>query len=914
MAASTSAADVAIDLGTFKPLADLLPEPMLVVQADGTIRAVNRAFAETFGWRGSLNGGVPLAQLLATPGDEVAEFLRHCAATSGFLLKSLTFRHDGMEVAWRAEGAALRAAATPDERLVVLRLTERESAVARFAALTRQLGDLSAEVVGRRRAERAAADALDCERRLRDRLTALAEASGELVASLAVDDVLPAIGRLAVRLVPADAHAVWYRDTADGAWKAVWHENVAGSLLSAIAEVSAEARAEELLTQPLYVENVADVPALSGRREKYAAEGILSLVVIPLRVNGGARGTVVAYHRRQVPITADDRCVATALGNLASSALATATLYAAESASRRAAQLAADRAAFLARASNVLASSLDYESTLKTVAQLAVPEMADWCAVDVATEHGELRRLAVAHEDPEKVRLAWALHERYPPDPESPYGAMQALRTGRSVMMSRIPPELIEQGVRDADHLAMVRSLGLTSYMCVPLVVRGRAVGVITFVAAESGCEYTASHLRFAEDVASRAALAVENARAYDAVQRANRVKDEFLATLSHELRTPLNAVLGYARMIRSGMLDTSKQGRALEILERNAVSLNQIVEDILDVSRIVAGKLRLAMTPVDLSGVLHDAAATVRPAADAKGIALTMTIDPDVPPISGDADRLQQVVWNLLANAVKFTPRQGRVHLRLAQAGSRVQVTVRDSGAGIHRDFLPHLFEAFRQGDSGFAREHGGLGLGLAIARHLVEMHGGTIAAASEGEGRGATFTVEIPVMAVRHDEQPAADAALANPAATQPPARVAGELDGLHVLVVDDDADARTLVCDILHSAGARASTADSAPAALLRLEDEELPDVILTDVGMPGMDGFEMIARLRQSPRPALREVPAVALTAYARSEDRLRALEQGCQLHLAKPVNPLDLVEAIRKAAGRGDAPLPAMSSD
>src|SRR5205823_1760931 len=278
-------------------------------------------------------------------------------------------------------------------------------------------------------------------------------------------------------------------------------------------------------------------------------------------------------------------------------------------------------------------------------------------------------------------------------------------------------------------------------YLCVPMIAAGRTIGALTLASSESGRRYTNDDVRFAEDVASRVAMAVENALAYADVRRANRLKDEFLATLSHELRTPLNAILGYARMLRAGMLTPDKYQRTFETIERNTFALTQMVEDILDVSRVVSGKMRLNMQPVELPIVLHEAVATIMPAAEAKHIRLETTMDPQIGPVSGDPDRLRQVVWNLLSNAVKFTPKHGRIQLRLERVNSSVEIVVSDTGIGIAPDFLPHIFEQFRQADSGSARQHGGLGLGLAIVRNLVELHGGTVYAASGGEEKGATI-----------------------------------------------------------------------------------------------------------------------------------------------------------------------------
>jgi CheY-like chemotaxis protein/nitrogen-specific signal transduction histidine kinase len=416
---------------------------------------------------------------------------------------------------------------------------------------------------------------------------------------------------------------------------------------------------------------------------------------------------------------------------------------------------------------------------------------------------------------------------------------------------------------------------------------------------ADSGRRFDEEDVRVAEDAASRTALAVDNARAYEQLQAANQLKDEFLATLSHELRTPLNAILGYARMLRSGVLKEDRRDAALETLERNASTLTQMVEDVLDVSRITAGKIRLHIQPVDLGTVLRDALATVTPAADAKGVRLEAILEPEAGPVSGDPDRLQQVIWNLLSNAVKFTPRGGRVQLRLQRVNSRVEVTVSDTGIGIREDFLPHLFERFRQGDSTTTRSHGGLGLGLAIARRIVELHGGRIQAFSPGEGQGSTFRVELPIMIVHAEVD--SERRVHPRAEGHRPVVEFPTLPDISVLAVDDDPDALGLVREILETAGARVRTATSVRDALQSIEGE-VPDVLVSDLGMPGLDGFDLIQRIRQMEGPA-KEMPAAALTAYARSEDRAKALRLGFEMHLAKPIDPSELVAAVGSLARR-----------
>ena len=377
---------------------------------------------------------------------------------------------------------------------------------------------------------------------------------------------------------------------------------------------------------------------------------------------------MVFYSRRRREYRDMDVQVGTALANLAAASLTTAELYEEQRLGREAADHARQQATFLAEAGTVLSASLDYQATLTAVAQLAVPAIADWCAVDIVGERGALHRLAVAHVDPEKVELARTLQERYPADPNASGGVHEVIRTGRPAFMSRIPAALIAAAAAagDEERRRIIEELHLTSYMCVPLSAQGTAFGAITFVSAESGREYSDDDLRFARELAARASLAVENARSYARANEASRLKDEFLATLSHELRTPLNAVLGYARMLRLGTMAPDKAKPALEVVERNATALKQIIEDVLDVSRIVAGRLRLNVEPVDLPAILHESCATVLPAADAKGVRVETVIDPLTTPVSGDPDRLQQIVWNLLSNAIKFTPRGGKVQLRL--------------------------------------------------------------------------------------------------------------------------------------------------------------------------------------------------------------------------------------------------------
>jgi PAS domain S-box-containing protein len=567
---------------------------------------------------------------------------------------------------------------------------------------------------------------------------------------------------------------------------------------------------------------------------------------------------------------------------------------------REAADHAREQSSFLADASAVLAASLDYGETLKAVAQLAVPTIADWCAVDMVNDHGARQRIAIAHVDPSKVALVQRLEDDYPARADDPRGVQTVIRSGKPVVVSRITADLVDQAARDDAHRALLHELHLTSYMCVPMMARGKPFGALTLISAESGREYHEDDLPFARELAARASFAIENARAYARATEASRLKDEFLATLSHELRTPLNAVLGYARLLRLGTLGPEKSGPALDAVERNATSLKQIIDDVLDVSRIVAGRMRLNVQPVELPIILENSVATLMPAADAKGVRVETVLESQPPPIAGDPDRLHQVVWNLLSNAIKFTPRGGKVQMRLACVNSHVEITVSDTGIGISPDFLPLVFERFRQADATFSREQGGLGLGLAIARQLTELHGGRITVASPGIGKGTTFTVQLPLSIINPAES---DLLAQHPRSDQqiPTLSSAPRLDGIHVLAVDDQADSLNLLCRVLEDAGAAVMTSVSGPAALDAIRTHH-PDVLLADIGMPGMDGLQLIRALRQMDEP-FRSTPAAALTAYARAQDRVASLASGFQMHLVKPIDPLELVVAVSTLAPR-----------
>jgi PAS domain S-box-containing protein len=794
---------------------------------------------------------------------------------------------------------------------------------------------------------------------------------------------------------------------------------------------------------------------------------------------------------------------------------------------------------YLAETSIDLATSLDYQTTLDRVAQIAVPEVADWCTVDLLNPDGTISRLPIAHADPAMAVRARQLQHYYP-DPQGENPIAQVLKTGQSILVTQLSDELLQKATRDAEHLKIVRSLNPKSAMVVPLIARQQILGTLSLATAESGRRYSTADLSLAEDLARRAALAIDNARLYRATQEAqrtteqtanrtarlqkitaafsealtpyevaevvvnqgiaaleasagsisllteqgmtlrvvnaigyppeviqhwqsfsvtaptplaktvrtgtaiflenaealladyphlgeaiattenqafvciplniegrtlgamglsfrtpqsfseedrafmltlgqqcaqaiaraqlyaaeqaarsaaesaNRVKDEFLAVLSHELRTPLNPILGWTQLLKNRKLDAQTINRALDTIERNAKLQTQLIEDLLDVSRILQGKLKLSFCPVNLISTIEAAIETVRLSAEAKSIDLSFQVvdagfgqvganysSPNALnkslqtfhfQVSGNPARLQQIVWNLLSNAVKFTPNGGQVEVRLSavtghktwaedqqssishqgqmtrepgQTIGYAQITVSDTGIGINPEFAPYIFDYFRQADSATTRKFGGLGLGLAIVRHLVELHGGTVQAHSLGEGQGATFTVRLPLWQEDHaDEVPTSESKMeryrTTHSATEPVPTFAAALVGIRVLVVDDEPDTRELLSFLLRQTGATAIATASAQAALEALDQfspNALPHVLLSDIGMPEVDGYMLIEQIRARSPERGGNISAIALTAYAAEYDQRRAMAAGFRMHLTKPIEPQRLIEAI-----------------
>jgi signal transduction histidine kinase/CHASE1-domain containing sensor protein/CheY-like chemotaxis protein len=487
-----------------------------------------------------------------------------------------------------------------------------------------------------------------------------------------------------------------------------------------------------------------------------------------------------------------------------------------------------------------------------------------------------------------------------PPMSVSTLGAnSRAVRTGEVIITNDYM-----QSQRGRPHVIVGPDNGLRpeSSMAVPMAVMGRIIGTIEVQSYQANV-YRPEHVTAMSMAANLTAVAIENVRllklertAREAAEESNRLKDEFLATVSHELRTPLTAILGWSRMLEGGDLDDAVVQQAVETIGRNARAQAQIVDDILDVSRIITGNLYLELQPMEVVPVIENAINVIRPTADAKGIRIETYFNAKPAMISGDANRLQQVVWNLLSNAVKFTESGGRVCVKVSQVGSAVEISVSDTGQGISPEFLPYVFERFRQADSTTTRQHGGLGLGLAIARHLVEIHGGSIKAESKGQGRGATFRIRLPLV------DAAAGAADFGDEDQFKMAKSPQLLSGLNVLLVDDDSDTLTLMATALTKRQANVTAVSSAGEAIQAITRKR-PDVLVSDIAMPDEDGYGLIEKIRRLENGETQNIPAVAITAYAKEEDRERALSSGFQIYLAKPVELTELISVVARAARR-----------
>jgi PAS domain S-box-containing protein len=745
MGASPGAGQCGIAADLHRKLLEVSPVPIAVIEPDTTVRLWNQAAERLFGWTAEEVVGRPIPIVPSDEGDELRD--ARDAIVRGESLAGLeTYgrRKDGTRVDVALSASPLHDA---DGRVALVMLVFQDLSERRR---TEEQGALA-----RREAESAQA-----------RLGFLADASVVLASSLDYTTTLDHVARLAVPAL--GDYCVIDVGTSPGDMRrvAAAHADPAKDrLVQRLRELPPTpgmmermrrviATGEPDVVASLDLERAAEAITDPARRELLRALGPRSYIVVAVQARGATLGTMTfvsadpgrRYRRPDVDLAQE-------LARRAAVALENAKLHESERRARAQAEAAERRAAFLAEVSAVLASSLDYDTTLRAVADLAVPFVADWCSVDVVDPDGTVRRLALAHADPAKADIARAART-YPPDPEGRHPRTYVLRTGQSLLIPTVPEAALAEIASSEEHRQALQALGYRSAMFVPLRVRGTTIGAITFATAESARTYDHDDLALAEELARRAAVAIDNARLFDAERRAraaaqaaSRTKDEFLSTVSHELRTPLQAILGWVALLRQGKLSEAKAARAIDIIERSGRAQARLIGDLLDVSRMVTGRLHLELRPVTLPPVVQAAIDAVQPAADVKRVRVRCLVDPGVGPVAGDPDRLQQIVWNLLSNAVKFTPSGGRVDLVLERADNEIQIVVSDTGSGIAPEFLPHVFERFRQAeDVRSTKRQSGLGLGLAIVRHLVELHGGRVTVNSPGVGLGATFTVMLP------------------------------------------------------------------------------------------------------------------------------------------------------------------------
>ena len=938
----------------FLIFADPLPEPMLLVTGGGRVLAGNRAVDERLGLSVHTVRGKNLADVVADSNDEIAHYLRSCSRSRSLVLGSINVLGAEREsVACRTEGTLLQPRTEEAEAILLLRLIPKDSAVGQFIALNQRIDDLDREIRRRRQAE---AEAREQAEQLRVTLGSIGDgvivtdADGRvrllnLIAQEMTGWTLPEAEGEPLPDVFRIVNEFTRQPVQNPALRAL-REGVTVGLANHTLLVAKDGTERPIddSASPIRSDDGALLGAVLVFRdvtERHQAEAQLRLSERQFRQLADAMPQIVwttgpdgavDYMNRQ---WTDFTGLPEALGHAGwwkilhpDDAEAAIERWAASVRSgvpfemqmrllerRRQTyrwhltrtvavrdeaggivrwfgtstdiheqKRAEESAHFLAAASAALAGVVDYESTLQTVVHLAVPNFADWSAVDVADDDGTLRRLAVAHQDPQKLQFAHELMRRYPPHSQSPSGASAVFRSGKPEIVKDITDDMLARGATDDEHLHLMRALGLRSCICVPLVASGQPLGVLTFATAQSGRTYTDADLALATDLAHRVSVAVENTRLYQALRDTDRRKDEFLATLAHELRNPLAPLRNALQILKMPMVDAVTVTRARDMMERQVEHLVRLVDDLLDVSRVMRGKIELRRERIELAAVVARAVEMIQPLVDIQGHRLTVTIPSESLPMNADPVRLAQVIGNLLTNAAKYTEPGGRIWLTAERDGSVAELRIRDSGIGIGQEMLPRIFELFVQVDHASTHAQGGLGIGLTLVKNLVEMHTGTVEAQSEGLGRGSEFIVRLPTSAWAEDRNHGGDQAQVH----QSPLA-----SGYRLLVVDDNQDAADSLGMLLRLQGHDVRVASSGVAALA-IARTYSPDVVFLDLGMPGMDGYEVARRLRQ--QPSLENVVLAALTGWGQQEDRRRTSEAGFNHHLLKPPEP-KAVEAV-----------------
>ncbi|HWG47207.1 MAG TPA: PAS domain S-box protein [Gemmataceae bacterium] len=944
-------------LEQFRQFADLLPEAMLLLTAEGTILAANKGVEDRLGLPLDELQGQQLAELVSDAPETISPYLRACARSRKMVLGSLRFaRKNGGITPCRCEGAVFRPRNADTPALLLVRLVPKETAVSQFIALNQRVTELTKEIARRTAAE-----------------TALHEKSESLHVTLAsIGDAVIATdehGMVTFLNRIAESLTGWRQEEATGKpLETIFHivnEKTRRVVENPVAKVIREGVIIGLANHTILIARDGTERPIddSGAPIRGKQGEILGVVLVFRDISERRKSEEeIRANEEQLRLALDAGRMGTWDWNILTDEVVwSPTLEAIHGMEAGAFEgnfaavrktihpedsdhflraitesLQQDKAChieyrmvwpdgaihwlegrgqvfhdevgrpvrmmgigtdiderkrtehvlrFLADASAALAEVVDYESTLQKVAHLAVPFFADWCTVDLAEMDGSVRRLAVAHVDPSKVSLAQELARCYPPDPNAPRGVHNVLRAGQSELMSDIPDSLLSQGAQDEEHLRILRELGLKSYMCVPLKVRGKMLGVLSFVMAESGRRYQAEDLALAEDLAHRAAVAVENARLYQELQEADRRKNEFLATLAHELRNPLAPVRNGLQIMRlaSDRPDALEQAR--QMMDRQLGHMVRLIDDLLDVSRITRGMIELRKECVDLAAMVHSALEASRSAIEAAGHELTVKLPSQPISLYADPTRLVQIVSNILNNAARYTPQNGRIGLTVERQDEQAIVRVRDNGLGIPTQMLPRVFEMFTQVNRSLERSQGGLGIGLALVQNLVHMHSGTIEAHSAGLGQGSEFIVRLPIAPA--DGEDAAESP--GQQAQQPDPSV-----GRRILVIDDNVDAADSLAMLLRMLKNEVHVAHDGPSGI-DLARRCRPDLLFLDIGLPGMSGYEVARAMRQDSE--LRGITIVALTGWGQPEDRRRSQEAGFDEHLVKPVAPDFLIEIL-----------------